>query len=83
MSHVSSCSETAILRPQRRRAVFLTAAKASEGAGRGFAGLEALAELRGLGLKLLVGERLVRALELVDLNDDGPAVVEKLTVMAA
>ncbi len=49
----------------------------------GFARLEARAELGRLGLQLLVGQRLVGPLELIDLDNDRPAPLKEFAVVTA
>ena len=49
----------------------------------GLARLEPIAKLSGLRLQLFIAERLVGKLELVDADDDRPAPVEELAIMAA
>ena len=48
----------------------------------GLAGLQTGAEFVGLGAQLLVGQRLVGELKLVDADDDGPGLFEELAIMA-
>ena len=49
----------------------------------GFAGLQAGAKFVGLGAELLVGQRLVGLLELVDARDDRAAFLEEFVVVPA
>ena len=49
---------------------------------KGLARLAPVAKLGGLRLQLLVAERLVGTLDLVDTGDDRPASVEELAIMA-
>ena len=48
-----------------------------------FSRLEPVAKLGRFGAELIVGERLIRTLDLVDARDDGPAPLDKFAVMAA
>ena len=49
----------------------------------GFPGLQAGAELVGLGPELVVGQRLVGLLQLVDAHDGGTGFLEELFVVPA
>ena len=84
MSHVSSCSHTMIFRPQSRRAVFFTAAKAS---GSSWSRVSpALKRPRNSSVFACSCSSLsvrVGTLDFVDAGDNRPASVEELAIMAA